>query len=235
MLPSRLNSSNASPGHATMMAAVSDTRATNASDPLHNNTNATSAPGTATAIASQRTRRSKCTAPRSDPISFPSEAMRRHAPVQRAAAQSKRLRRMTHIAVVPGQRLLDKRALRFVQREFFQSLHSRCTTIAQRKISRAHHVRGREENGALDCMLQLTNVTGPGVLHQRLHRGLIETGQLLVVTCGLAIEKMRSERRNVFSALAQRRQLQLDRVEPEQQILAEPPRCDFLAWIDVRR
>src|SRR6185437_3073735 len=123
-------------------------------------------PGTATAIASNRTRRSKCTAPRSDPISLSSEAMRRHAPVERAAAQPECLRGVTDVAVESREGFLDERALGFVERQLLQSLRTARAAIAQCQIGLAHHVAAGEKHCALDRVLELADVARPRMVHE---------------------------------------------------------------------
>src|SRR6185437_7049335 len=137
-----------------------------------------SMPGTATAIASHKTRRSKCTAPRSDPISLSSEAMGRHAPVKRTAADAQRPGRVAHVPIEAGQCLLYERALGFAQRQFFEWLCTARAAFVQRKVGRAHDVAIREKNCSLDGMFQLSYVAGPEMIHEGLHRCRIESREL---------------------------------------------------------
>src|SRR5215212_8029613 len=56
----------------------------------------------------------------------------------------------------------------------------------------------------------------------------IERGQVLAVALRVMREKVRGERRDVLAAIAQRREADLDGVQPEQQVLAKTPRRDFI-------
>src|SRR6185437_1927257 len=192
-------------------------------------------PGTATAAASSRTRRSKCAAPRSDPISLSSEAMRRHAPVECAAAEAKRLCGVTHIAVEARECLLDESTLGFAQRKVFEPLRAGRAALRQCQVGGAHDVAIGEEYRAFDGVLQFPDVTGPEVIHQRLHRRLIEAGEMFAITRRLALEEVSCKCRDVFAALAQRWQSELDRIETEQQVFAEAAGGHLFVRIDVGR
>ena len=50
---------------------------------------------------------------------------------------------------------------------------------------------------------------------------------------GVALEEVLRQRRDVLGALVQRRQVDLDGVEPEEQVLAEPPGGDLGAQVGV--
>ena len=103
--------------------SVSRTRAAGDRPLVQRSRNATIPPGVATAIDSRRTRRSKCTVACSEPINLPLlETMRRHAPIESAAAESKRLCGVADVAVVARERLLDECALGFAQRQFLETL-----------------------------------------------------------------------------------------------------------------
>ncbi len=80
-------------------------------------------------------------------------------------------------------------------------------------------------------MIELANVAGPRVVEQRLQGGRLEARQVLPVSLRMLPEKVSGERRDVFAAVAERRQLDLDGVEPEQEILTKAPGADFFSEV----
>ena len=83
-------------------------------------------------------------------------------------------------------------------------------------------------------MIELAHIALPRILEQRLHGGRIEALQVFAVTLGVDAEEVRRQHGNIFTALAQGRQVNLDGVETEQQILAEAARGNFLCKVCVR-
>ena len=73
------------------------------------------------------------------------------------------------------------------------------------------------------------------MVEQRLQRGGLEAGEVLSIALRVLPQEMIRQRRNILAAVPQRRQGDLDRVEPEQQILAEPAAADFLRQVRVGR
>ena len=70
-------------------------------------------------------------------------------------------------------------------------------------------------------MFELTHVAWPGILHHLLHGGGRKLDHLLAVAGAIAAEKVRGKQRDIFSAIAQRGQMNLDGVDAEEQVLAE--------------
>src|SRR6266508_1777889 len=66
-----------------------------------------------------------------------------------------------------------------------------------------------------------------------LERRRIETADVLAVPTGMASQEMQRERRDVFGALTQRRQPDLDRIQAEEQVLSEAPGGDLGADVGV--
>ena len=62
---------------------------------------------------------------------------------------------------------------------------------------------------------------GHAVLHHGLQGGRREAGDRSAIARSIALEKVRGKRRNVFAALAQRRNVNLDRVQAEEQVFAK--------------
>ena len=71
------------------------------------------------------------------------------------------------------------------------------------------------------------------MLEQHLHGAALEAGQPLAVALRVLAQEVLREQRQVLAPIAQRRQPDLDGVQPEQQVLAEPAGGHFLG--EVRR
>ena len=77
----------------------------------------------------------------------------------------------------------------------------------RRARSATTHVRVlRQQNGALDDVIQFAHVALPGVVDQRLHRRLIESDQPFAIALRVYAEEVRGQQRNIFLALAQGRE-----------------------------
>ena len=106
---------------------------------------------------------------------------------------------------------------------------------AKREVMRANLLRLRKQYRALDRMIELADVPWPGVLEEHLHRAGVETRELLAIARDVAAKEVHGERRNVFSSLAQRRQMQFDRVDAEKEILTKPSGGDLFVEPRIRR
>ena len=84
-------------------------------------------------------------------------------------------------------------------------------------------------------MLELADVAGPRMPQQSVHRGAVEAAQIFPIPPRMLLEKMRGQRRDVVAPIAQRRQHDLDRVEPEQQVLPEASRGHLSVDVGVGR
>src|ERR1019366_10685119 len=77
----------------------------------------------------------------------------------------------------------------------------------------------RHQNGALDNMIQLADVALPRIVEQQLHSRVIETADAFTIPLGVSGKKVRRQQGNIFAALAQRRNMDLNGVQPEQKVL----------------
>jgi hypothetical protein len=82
---------------------------------------------------------------------------------------------------------------------------------------------------ALDGMRQLADVAGPEVILERLACGPIEPGLRAPVLVRVSSQVMRGERGDILAPLAQRRQVDDDRVQPVEQVFPEAARSDLAA------
>src|SRR5450432_3769494 len=129
-------------------------------------------------MASQNTRASCVSPPRRR---RGSEAMHGQAAIDRAAADSERLRGVTHVSIVARERLLNQHALRLLERDLFGA-RARTRGGAQREIDRALLLPLRQQHRALDDVIELADVSRPWMLEQRLHCGVVERREQLPVT-----------------------------------------------------
>ena len=89
------------------------------------------------------------------------------------------------------------------------------------KSSSVEDLSAAGDDGALDGVLQLADVAGPVVIHQQPERAFGDLADVLAELVGEALEEMSGEQRDVLAALAQRRDADLDDVQPVEEILAE--------------
>ena len=141
------------------------------------------------------------------------------------------------VAVVPRQHLLDEHPLGFLEREV--GGRRRLAAAARAEAEMPRRDRGRRGIGhqhrALDAVRQLAHVAGPAVrLHQRGGVG-VEAGDRLAVARGVDAEEMPRQRLDVRRAVAQRRQVDHDRVEAVEQIFAEAAGRDLRVQVRVGR
>ena len=64
----------------------------------------------------------------------------------------------------------------------------------------------RHQHGALDGVVEFANIARPGMVEEHLHRHRFESLELLAITLRRLAQEMMREQRNIFLALAQRRQ-----------------------------
>ena len=82
-------------------------------------------------------------------------------------------------------------------------------------------VPGAQHHRALDHVLELAHVARPVVVHQQVERFRRELEFGTRVLLAVLLEEVLHQQRDVVLALAQRRQLDRDDVQPVEQVLAE--------------
>jgi hypothetical protein len=93
---------------------------------------------------------------------------------------------------------------------------SRLQTNARRKIVNANNSTLIQRDCALDHILELTHISRPRVRTQTLHALLI--GRDSRGSGSMLSQKVRDEEMNILPSLTQRRQMQLNNVEPIKQV-----------------
>src|SRR5207247_10974886 len=81
-------------------------------------------------------------------------------------------------------------------------------------------------------MIQFAHVAGPGMLVKSFERRGIESGDVFAIALRVAVKEMVRQEIDVFAAVAQRRQVNLNGVQTEEQVLAKAAGSGFR--IDVR-
>src|SRR5579872_5762421 len=147
------------------------------------------------------------------------EAIALKAPVQGRAAQAERLGGLADVAVESGHGLLDQEALDVLEAHVLEASARGVLACAEPQIGRLDERPLCHQDGALDRMIELPDVSGPAVLEQRLHRAGLEAGQPFAIALRVLTKEMLREQRQILAAVAEGRQPDLDRVEPEEQVL----------------
>src|SRR5712692_5225587 len=93
-------------------------------------------------------------------------------------------------------------------------------------------LRGKND-GALDDIFEFADVARPIVVHQELEGRGSEMAQGLGIFLAVAVEEMHQQRGNVFAAVAQLRQLQVNDVEAVVEIFAEAALADEGEQVDI--
>ena len=94
---------------------------------------------------------------------------------------------------------------------------------AQRQIGRLDLAVLSHQHRALDHVIQLADVALPGMLQHQLQGRAVEPADAFAIALRVRCQKMRAQQRNVFAPFPQRRQMDLDGVQAEQQVLPEAP------------
>ena len=131
----------------------------------------------------------------------------------------------SNVLVASSNRLSLARALRLELRE----------VKLERQVLFGDVVLVADRDEPLDQVLELADVARPPVLLQHRHRRVGDALDRLPEPRVVAAQEELGELRDVLGALAQRRQLDRDDVDPVVEVLAEPPFLDRLLEIDVGR
>ena len=142
--------------------------------------------------------------------------------VERAARQAERAGGVADVAVA-RHRLLDQERLDFLEAHVLEP-RGRAAVDAQPEVAGADGRPLRHQHRALDGVIQLAHVARPAMVDQDLHRRGIEPGERLAIALRVLAQEVLGEQRDVLAPIAQRRQVDLDGVQPEEQVLPEAAR-----------
>src|SRR3954471_2388648 len=158
--------------------------------------------------------------------------------VERLLADAERLRRPRLVVLQPAQRREDVLFFDLAEREAVRQFEIGALAAARRELAREmlglDGAAATEDDGALQRIAQLADVSRPGIVGQQLHRLGRDALQLLAGIAPEAIDEVLHEDGNVLTALLQRREVDVEDVEAEVQVLAESRRLDLLFQIAVR-
>src|SRR5258705_2872856 len=90
-----------------------------------------------------------------------------------------------------------------------------------------------DDDEALNEIAQLSHISGPGIAHQNLQRGLAQLARFLSVFGAEFIQEVANKNRNVCGAVAQRRNEKGNYVQTIEKILAEGTARNFLIEVFV--
>ena len=90
-----------------------------------------------------------------------------------------------------------------------------------------------KDNRMTDGVSQLAYIAGPFVIHQNLHGTGGKRLNVSVLFQTVFFKKMVAERRNIFFAVTQGRQMEGNDIQPVIQIVSESTRFNFLAQIPI--
>src|SRR6266404_8393820 len=118
-----------------------------------------------------------------------------------------------------GKCALNQIPLDFIEAHFLQLCGAARDLRAQTQISGAHRWSGRHQHPALDGMIQLANVSRPGVFVKGLHRGGVKASNVFSVPVRVALEKMVRQKIDVLTAVPQRWNMDLDGIQAKEKVL----------------
>src|SRR5258706_10214070 len=102
-----------------------------------------------------------------------------------------------------------------------------------RKIGKAELVAVAHDNGAINSVLKLADITGPLELRQVSHRLAADAGDGAIFFGAESCEKMSQQMRDVLAAHPQRRNRQRQHMQAIEQIFAEMSAFDALQQLAV--
>src|SRR5713101_4828606 len=135
--------------------------------------------------------------------------------VHGAAAQSQGLGGLADVSFVARESALNQVALHFVEAHLLQLRCSTSSLCTQAEVCRADGWAGRKEHATFHCVIQFADVAWPGMFMKSLDSRRVESGNTLAVALRIAVEKMVRQEVDVFAPVAQRRNVNLDGIQPE--------------------
>src|SRR4029077_5199015 len=145
-----------------------------------------------------------------------------HPPVEGTAAQAECFCRLAHVSLKALQSFADQDTFNRLQTQFLQILGLPARRN-QSEICRLDLFRTAHQDGALHRVFQFAHVPRPGVVEKRLQCCGVESFYLASVTRCVLGKKITGERWNIFFSVAQSWQMDLDRVQAEEQVFTEQP------------
>src|SRR5258708_39082396 len=141
--------------------------------------------------------------------------------VHGAAAQSQGLGCLADVSFVTRESALNQVALHFVEAHLLQLRRSTSSLCTQAEVCRADGWAGRKEYATFHGVVQFADVARPGMFMKRLDSRRVESGNIFTVALRVAVEKMVRKEINILAAVAQRRNVNLDGIQPKEKVLTE--------------
>src|SRR5262252_9275803 len=152
--------------------------------------------------------------------------------IKGAAAQSQGFGGLADVSVEAGERLFDQEAFDLFEVHVFEPRRA-VRRLIEAQVAGLDDRPLRHQDGAFDGVVQLAHVAGPGVLRKRVYRRRVERSDEFAIVLGVQLQKMIGEQWDVFPAVAQRRYADFDRVQAEEQVLAEAAGGDLGVEVGV--
>ena len=158
--------------------------------------------------------------------------------VQRLQADAENLGRTRLVVARVLQCQHDQAPFRLVHRGPRRERDGRQRLLALRdqggrEVSRLDEIAFGQDRRALHDVAELTNVPRPEILLEQVDRFLIHGADRLAVALVELRQEVLGQQRDVLPAIAQRRQLDGEHVQPVIQVLAQLARLDRLHRVDV--
>jgi hypothetical protein len=135
---------------------------------------------------------------------------------------------------VPLQRFLDEESLHLLEAHVVQLPRRIGAPTLEAEVGLVDLAAPRHEDRALHRVVELPDVARPGVGGERSYRVRVEAGPVLAVALGVQAQEVTGEEGNVLSPFPERRHLDLDRVEAEEEVLPEAAARYLLPYVRVR-
>src|ERR1700692_257673 len=100
---------------------------------------------------------------------------------------------------------------------------------------RTEHGTGRNNHRMLDKILQLTNVSGPGVSNQGLHSFRWNRIDYAIHPTREVLYKVPHKQRNIFGTFTKRRHMDRKNVESIEKVCSESPFLDAVGQVSICR
>src|ERR1700722_19900871 len=141
---------------------------------------------------------------------------------------------MAYISAGTSQSLADENAFHRFEAQFVEALGGRAD-LAQTEVGGLYTRTTSHKDSPLNRVIELPDVAWPAVLEHRLQCAGLESGRSLAVAGSITSEEVSGEDRNIFTAIAQWRKMNLNRVETEEQLLAKAGLGTLLLQVGIGR
>lgn len=152
-----------------------------------------------------------------------------HVPVERGEVDPETIGGEVLVAVAVGENARDVLPLELRKRRLEVQHVGRHLGVREVRgeVGRLDPLAVTQQHRALDHVGELAHVSGPAVDLEASHRFVVDAWGIAPLGLGVPCEEASRERWDVVGSLAQRRQLDLEDLDPEEEVLAEPAGADL--------